>query len=596
MDRDTHQSINGIKVKATCTTNSNLFFENISSNAGCLDDESYCQSNGGCYTFAEINLTTGERIFKLDPNQCTQWRLETEEDSRYYAYLHPTPISVTEGRETRIDIYLEHKPTPATIKGRVIDKNTRQPLCQYVSLYENGNFYTYDYTCSHNYEFLFEIPFPEGIEERCFTLVTYTPQGFSHASTRSYPYIWNKHCGDFPDCEGWGKSYNYRGWSSSVCEDVSCHSSNCNNPWFGSSTTDRICVTAGQEVDLGDIELIHVPQATLKGYVRYEKDGEKHPVSNATVYINWHPSTASYMRWQEITTDENGYFVVSVPAEQELFPDENNFYLYVRASGALPVTFCCNREGEVRRYSSWQRVGPLYIGDEREIEILLPLPADYRCGNAQGKVIDAKTEEGIEEADIYISGYGWRYNITDSEGRFELRCPPNQEGYAVPIGRRRIIATQDNYYPCDSRYNWRNSNYWYNPSIVPEIVIEENKIITHPDIKLWPRGYGNLRGRVLRAGETNPPVEGAEVSLTLYTGETLTSITNSQGDFEFTHIPESWPPPDLPEDDPYYNHTPRPHNLRVEHPDYETYTNGDIQIVADQTTTLTIYLSSGGGM
>lgn len=603
-DGSTHNPINGLTVKVSCATNPSLSFQTFTGRDGCAKYSSWCNINGGCYTFADINPNTGTPTFKLDPGKCQEWNLKVIGGNQYYDKDYPkNPIHITEGVETDAeDIYLDRRQAPATITGRVVDKDTDSALDQYVSLYENGKFVA----CRHaTGSFSFQVDFEKDQNQRCFTLVTYSPT-LCGAERRAYPYVWNKHCGDFSDCEGWGKSYNYRGWSSAVC-NVTCSNGTCNSnpdcsnpdcskPWFGGVGIDGICVQAGDNVNIGDIKLVHVPTATLKGQVLYKKGPLLLPVSKATVYINWHPCTGSRMRYTTLTTNIIGYFKATVPAEQSLFPDEQGYYLLVRAAGYVLAKKCCNTIGKVWRGSSWQRVGPLYEGSEKTISIVISAPDDYKCGNVEGRVIDGETEGGIKNVDVYIAGYGWKNKATDNTGWYKFVCPPQKPGYAVPIGTRRIIARKNGYYPCDSKYNYNGSNYWYDPSNVPEVIIKENQVTTHPDIKLWPKGYGKIEGKVLRAGTVNLPINNAKVTLQLYTGTKFTTYTDSNGEFEFNNVLESWPPPNLPSDDPYYNHTSHTHIITVEHEGYETYTLQGIQVEKGETTQLTIYLLTGGGV
>jgi hypothetical protein len=95
-----------------------------------------------------------------------------------------------------------------------------------------------------------------------------------------------------------------------------------------------------------------------------------------------------------------------------------------------------------------------------------------------------------------------------------------------------------------------------------------------PYIRLWPRGYGTITGRVVDAGNSMPVV-GATVTLGYvqdcnWTQKTRT--TSSTGTFSFTNVPESWPAPGVSAD-AYYNRSPLKWELQATH---SSYNDGDL--------------------
>lgn len=528
----------------------------------------------GNYTFADPDTNN----FRLKTGK---WKL-TAKRSGYYDYTHPELIEIASNNEEDVDFSLEPKPDPAIIKGRVVDKNTYSPLYQYVTLYENGKGQAHDHMWWHwPREFKFTIQFDEP-EQKCFTLIT----GY-YGHSYYYPYIYNNHCGDFCDPHDWGKNLNYRGWSSSVVKDDG--SVACNNPWFGSSAADRICVNPGDELNVGDIRLKSIPYATLKGSV-YNEKGD--PIENARIYVRWHdwntwsPYPAGY-------TNKSGYYQLSAPAEQELFPDENNYYLIIGAGAYLEKVGCCNEKTGVTAWSwdGWERTGPSYQGSELNHNFTLKSPSDDKCGDARGYVKDGKTGNSLK--DVWVGISGWKQ--TDSYGYYVFECSKDKKNYcSIPVGSYWVYTGwKRGYYDFQSYGNNQYANRG-------TISIQENTTAAYETIRLWPRGYGTITGRVVIAGTDPPvPIKDATVKLDQYGdgGIEETITTKSTGKFTFTKVIESWPPPDVVGDS-YYNQTKRGHSLHAEGGGlYDFKTVGSIMLDAGQTQDVgDIGLVPKGGM
>ena len=556
--------------------NANVTARHYNDTTGSFDiSYTTASDSSGKYTFAETG-TGGTVIFRLKPGQ---WEI-TVTHPAYYDYTYSAEhsghyVDVYSSQSTTADISLDPLPTPAHIKGRFIGS----VLSQYVSLYRKGSYKTYT-----GNPFDFKIDFTD-TDQKCFTVIT--GRG---TDTRYYPHIYNHHCTNI--CSPYGTAYNYRGWSSSQM-NIDGSERNCANPWLGSSAADYICVNPGQNLDLGDIKLVTVPTATLKIHLI---DSNNAPIQGE-IRI-WerrsdHNRQGYHGGWH--STDEGGFKQESVPAEQDMFPNNTGYYIVIRGRAGVQHTACCDDLGQQTVYSSYYYIGSLHEGDTRDVTIKLPAANDYTCGDAKGYVRDGKTLSGIEHVDIYISGYGWKNYATNNSGYYEIKCSGGS-GCAIVTGTRRIIASRGGYYPCDSTSNnWGGSSHWYNPAYVPEAHIAANVSTWQSPIYLWPEGYGIIKGRVVDASGGSP-ISGAKVTLHRYSGGSIVKYTNGSGRFTFDGVIETWPPPGVVGNN-YYNQTTRRHSVTVEKSNYDSKSVGSIKLNAGTTTNLgNIKLTTGGGM
>jgi len=585
-DKNTNNPVNDVTVKIICATKPSLFYEHITGSVGCGGVD--C-SSGGCYTFANVDPTTGTHTFNLYPNECNIWNLSVLESSKYYKYDHPNSITIFSGRETQVpDIYLTPKPEDAHIRVSVIDKESGNPLATRLSLYQDGNYKSYKWAPAD-----WKIEFEEGVSNKCFTVVT----GYKN-DDYYYSYRYNKHCGDFCDPEGWGKNYNYRGWSSAVVQED--ESVICDNSWWGSNDTDRICVTPGDTVNI-TIPLAEVPRATLKGYIKTE-GGEK--IANARIRVWWH----SWGWWASTNSDSDGYYEIEIPAAQELFPNEASYYLRVRVSGRVGKG-CCDEEINSNK---WERIGPVWKGDVITQDFVIP-GSEQNCGDVKGYIYDGKTGNPVNGARVRARGVS---EYSDESGFYYFECEdscpcrpggstPSYKCCRLPTGKTEVwVKKEGEYYPFSSYYGSRYdtvdgirlySRDFYNQSSIPEVDILEKNTVSY-DVNLWPIGRGKIIGHVKDAS-TDADIAGATVTLTLQAGiGSKSTTTDENGNFEFDNVFESWPPPDLP-DTPYYNHTTRNHSLKVEASGYEKTEIKDIKLNDGQSLNLgDISLIPSGGM
>ncbi len=560
-------------------------------------------NHDGYYT-----LTDERGNFILKPGI---WVLSAEK-SGYYDYPREgegsVEIEVPEKESVEYNFSMTHLPEDAYIRGKVVDKDNGTPLSQLVCLYKNGSRQNERWT-SGDGSFEFTIPF-EDTNEQCFTIVTGRYES-------SYPYRRynnaNDHIGDFCDPHGWGKDYNYRGWSSSVVRSPDNvprpGGLACGNPWFGSESTDRICVEPGDDLDIGNIPLVVRPTATIEGTLY---DSERHPIQGQ-IYVWRNYSSGNNFWWYGwADTDENGHYSVTVPAEQEYFPDNQRYYIRMRARARVARKRCCDIEAEDWSYTPWPYtyVGPLYAGDTAHQDFIIPSLDDQTCGNVKGYIKDFKTGGGIKNVDMRIYWDWWRDNVTDASGYFEIKCEGDTDSCALTTGTRHFAAVDNRrningsqYYILQSHYTYNYSYYWYNRNAIPEMHIVANTTSDYGTIWLYPKGFGKIKGRVIDAG-TEVPLEGATVKLNVYAncGDPFGGIydktvtTGPDGKFEFDNVIETWPPPDVMESN-YFNYDSRYHTVTVNAgDDYYEKTVTINSLLANQTLDLgDVKLGAKGG-
>lgn len=514
----------------------------------------FCAANGN------FQLPTG--------NWNLQVRCEAPSCTAYFDYptapaviaLFPPPLNSNEDRQAG-DITLQLRPANASIAGRFVASDTGNPILGLsVNLRQNGAPQQSGTNNAGGFNFP-NITFTDA-NPRCFTVYTMSA------------YLKGGYCGNFcgpsgvvPDTHSSHPNYNYHGWSSSPVRDVGPPV--CANPWLGNALADRICVVAGQNLNLGNIALVPVPRATLQGTVR---DSVLNPINNATVHVWWHNGTSSTYHWGNVSSDANGFYQISVPAEQSLFPNTLGYRLYARADGSASRKCCCNVDCSATVSSLFYRPA-LFEGDVHNHDFSLDLVVpDQQCGNLKGEVWDDAFGFHIGSALVTVSQGSLAYDqYTDASGQY-LYCCPDPAYSRLPQGSYNITVSRAGYYTFQN-----TGNTEYKPQAGPSVSAGTTN--TYMQVKLWPRGTGTIRGKLVQQGTTDPVI-GAAVNLYCYsdadTGNDQNAITDANGNFVFNNVIESWPPTAMTGGGSYYKKTPaRKHSLKFSHPDHYEITRVD---------------------
>jgi len=518
---------------------------------------------------AAVDPTTNANYDFAQPTfilEAGTWQLSSEEDL-HSDYDHPDDILVEPELSTIVNFSMEPKPIPATIRIRLIHGESGLPIIfgssSRIQLYESGSLYR-DRSRT-GLLVIDDIDFDDGDETRSFTVAT------NNAYLSNY-------VGNFA-CTA-GTTVFAPGWSSAIVD--SSHNINCGNPRQGSAATDRITVGPGDDITV-DVPLFDIPMAIVEGYVR---DNFGNPIEDADIYVRFHQWTRFYPYPFRDVTDSNGFYSIQVPAEQEMFIDNTNYYLLMLARGTVTIRRCCDIVGSVSRYNigGWQRVGPLRAGQVIQKDFVIS-GDDLICGDVEGNVINDFSGGPISQANVRISGT----EQTDGSGYYLFACDPGQTGYSITQGYYTFRSQRNGFYE-----NYSRGNTWY--ARQSDVHILENLLIPY-DAKMWPMGYGVIRGTVQEKG-TGTPIQNIDVRLSLYNGNNDNRTTNNNGQFAFDQVLESWPPPTLPVGDPYYRYNDRRHGVRVTDNSgiYLPYSQGNISLNNGQTVNLTIELEKQGGM
>ncbi len=501
------------------------------------------------------------------------WRLTATHPA--FTYTNPiADIVVTSNTQVRADFMMDPNPQDAKINVSVVNAaNSNQKINTlwwgYVNLLE-------DYTSTNrivgqsyqNAQVTFTVPFTNN-NPRAFTVDTYYAYKsmFAGKTNSQGP----------PSCL---HNYERHGWSSAV------HAANdtltCANPYFGSASTDRIIVSPGQTQNV-QVKLHPVPLATITGRV---VDQNSNPLKGAIVGGLW-PSVdgnnhgCPYFAISNI----NGEYTLTVPAVQELFPNNNTGALSLYAQRSMPQMTCCNTQNFMMIKSPYILVLNLFensnvIAPDLVIKSLSPLD----CGNVQGNLKDDSTGNSLNGVTVTIQSSN---TTTAGSGDYIYQCA--SQGFRLPAGSSRFLAVKTGYYSYDS-----GGNMWYNPA--PNVNIQPNQMTTY-DGKLWPIGKGTVIVNVVDDQSGNP-INGAQVKLKTYGGSEATQTTPGNGSVTFNDIMETWPAVGMPSV-PFYNtQTTRRHSLDVTGPSglYSPVTNYPTPILQKgDTITIEIRLTLTGG-
>jgi hypothetical protein len=494
-------------------------------------------------------------------------------------------IEVSAGKEEFVYVIMTPNPE-ASITAQLINATTGQDIPKFTNgIVRLCKDYTTEDKCQKvssptNALVEFSVTFSEENKPpQCFTL-----------NTDNAYLVGTGYAGPPPSCI---PNYRYKGWSSSIfLEDETL---DCAHPWNGSTATDRICVSPGDKITV-QVPLIPVPLATIKGRIIRNDTGQG---IKGTVYVYWpkdpdpiHRNDSRVFRGS-VVSDNDGYFIYSVPAAQEIFDDKaTDQYLGVRASSKGPILDCCNVLSEETRYSSFVYPGPLKEGDIRDIGNLgIDVSQKVRdCGNAIGKITDDRTPTNlVAQAKVIISSPTTQ---TDSGGNYQFVCteePPYRLPGSSSGSSYEFKAQHPGYYEYTSK-----GNRWYGVS--PNVIIKKNLTTTY-NARLWPKGFGTLIVKV-RDKATENPIAGANVKVTLYDGTLYTADTDTAGDHTFTPIIETWPPSDLPKNSYYKYETTGAHSLTVTHPSgiYLPFSQSIDSLVDGEELIITVYLQTRGNM
>ncbi|MBN2483513.1 MAG: carboxypeptidase regulatory-like domain-containing protein [Candidatus Omnitrophica bacterium] len=470
-------------------------------------------------------------------------------------------VIVNPDESTQVDIQLEPLPQEAkgAIRGKFVDPAGRAIPGVQVRLYSQGQ-YQREVVTNNSGIFQFN---DVTVEDEQGDPIMYT------VATRDTYRL--GYCGHIPNV-AWAKQWHYMGWSSSL--DRGGGSILAGNPWWGSLNSDRIGVVTEGITDLGTIVLYPVPTATISGTVRYQGVG----MNRAVVSSWWH----NWQWWGRVNTNTTGQYSIVVPAAQELFPENDTLRLRGSLSGNPPDG--CGYTPHDRR------APPLYAASQIH-NFDFDLGTRY-CGNIKGRVRNDLTLGGVPQSSVSVQGQSGTSNAL---GNY---CVPDggcggEPRYTVPTGNHALSAQRNGYYPYSTQ-----GNTWYAPVGGGNPVTIRANETTEYNFRMFPQGYGDVRGVVLDSATSNPVSE-VTVSFRLYDGNQKQVTTQNDGEFTIDSLLESWPPETtLDPADGYYNHNERLHSLEINAGDeYEPYSRSGIIVIRGQTKDLgNIFLIRKGQM
>lgn len=461
-------------------------------------------------------------------------------------------VEVISNEEQEVQILLTPVPQSAHITGRLIALDGT-PVnffnASTINLYRNGTITPHRRAGGNGFDF--EIPFTDS-NTQCFTLAT-------QAAYRS-GLAGNFSCNGFP--------FHEKGWSSSIV----LNGFNCGNPWNGNTASDQaICVGPGENRSQ-DIALARIPTVRMKGRVLSRTNL---PIANAEIFVQWPDQTPWPNPGQSNAagrSNADGSYEVIVPAVQELFSQ----HLRLWAAADVPITWCCDEPRSERRRSATERPGPLFAatGEFTKDLVIDTTPTVADCGNLNGNVTNDKPGStlSVGGATIRVSGLDRPANAS---GSYVFACT-NPALFQLPVGTNQTVtATKSGFYTFTTA---GNSIYRSRPGVS----IISRQTITFADIGLWPRGTGTIRGHVTNAG-TGEGVANITVVVSLGTGGTpVSAVTDSNGDFTMSNVPETWPAP-ATLGNTRYQQTLRQHTLNIAASTlYDAYTDGPFTLDAGE--------------
>lgn len=524
---------------------------------------------------------------------------------------HETPLNspiilFPEQTET-YDFCLEPMPK-AIIKGVVTLTGSNAPPQSSVRLWENGSFFKEETNWNPG-GFIFEILFAPGSPQlRCFTLTTGSADGLETLAAETKYSFWKYPDACAKSCSGnsfWSLSHtnnSYMGWSSAKVRDevyapgVGYQNVSCSLPWKGSDgmigteKIDRLCVSAGDEKIVNAV-LDPIPTTTVSGVVR---DSDNNLLKNASIYFIW-PSHISQVRLAKATTDANGFYLATVPAVQDLFPNDYSHTATLSAQYNFSSnTGCCSAPSfDLKRTDV--ATPDLRSGTPQTVNFVIqkpPAPENQICGNLTGVVKDYQTSANIQGATIDVASTAAQ---SQNDGGYHFVCGTSALGYKIPIGNVAYEISKSGYYTRTTKKS--DSFYVQNPLSLSITQNPPNPPVFNPT--LLKTGTGTVKVYVRDENENS--LSGINVAFYSYSGTTPWIVpTNSGGESVFPSAVESWPPPSITDQDEF-NLQPLKHKIVANgnavspNPAYGTAQETDIELLNGQVKTIYMTLTATPG-
>lgn len=423
--------------------------------------------------------------------------------------------------------------------------------------------------------FDFKVVFPTGVTSRCFTL---------HTSE-----AWNtsmRACGRNCSTGAGSNNYNYRGWSSAqVNNEIYTPGAGylnvaCGNPFTGNSASDRLCVQPGDEINNMNLILDPVPTATVSGFVYNENSVG---VPNATVSSYWHYDTGYSNVFASATTAADGSYQVVVPAAQELFANNANYYVRLRAVAyvSFPNVACCGQSQSVSRVA-YQTVGPIYkdsaTPDKDFTFASITPPGQVQCGNLQGMIGDYLTLGGVSGSTVNI-GPNTASAATNGSGNYEVVCAAGS-GYRLPQSNSYgYTISAPGYYT-----RTQSGSFPYKVGTLASV--QANTFQTF-DSSLLNQGMGTITVTVT---DGTSPINDTTIQYYQYSGSLTSTYTLTATNVKTWSAVESWPPAGMTLDQNIFWTDQRKHKVIVSKPGYTSATIENVDVTRGQNTPLTATL------
>lgn len=494
-------------------------------------------SNGINFNFSQSG------VFTLPPDS---YRL-TATATGYKNYTHPDTIFLGSGDEKTVNFTMEAYPSPAKIivsLKNVKNANSRVNLSNWrsdINLYDNGNLIQRTNNCDRSCTFT--VNFTK-IETKSFTVNTW--DSIAGAWVGNY------------SCQASPVKYNPNGWSSAQISEEGAI--DCTKPMQGNAASDRILVNSGETVHV-QADFVLIPTTTVSGTVT---DHEGKPIPNATIEysiptrVNNQGNTYWWSGKGNATADKNGNFTIRLPA-QESYYAQPGAYISLRAKTRITRTTCCSSPENIDKYSAWKQVGPLLEGTPvNSVKLAIyTVPPNVDCGNLRGVIQDAELGLGLNGATVNVSSMNRNSN---SLGDYIYQCNTPELGYRIVPNSYGVTVSKGGYYTFQS---WGNSQYKNqgNASV-------QAKKTTVYNVRLLRAGWGKVNVTVIDK-DTEVPLNNASVEFRYYgsANNPIKQNTNNSG-MTSTWFLETWPPADLPKNDPHFNYNKRSHSIYVKRNGY----------------------------